>query len=588
MRSSSSMASIKLLLIGLLVLQCGLAHGRGQNRFVLQGLTSQQNLVSDGVHKSNLGELPEMFLIESESVKAKSSSEVCEETYGFLPCTKTVVGNLFLLGVYGFFMFKAASLLSDGSELLLNVMGPGIVGGLFLPILGALPDTLLILVSGISGSKETAQQQVLIGMGLLAGSTVMLLTALWGSCLVVGKCDLSGTSGAIDSQDTKGLSLCGSGVTVDESTRKASWIMMATVLPFIIAQIPLIFKLKSGKHASVLVACIVALVSLLVYCVFQIMEPWVQKRRLDFLKHRHIISSILAKHHKRFGGLMKDNGEPDSDVIEKVFRELDADHDEHLTKGELRGLIVGLEIDALEDQHEIQETVNRVMSELDVNPDNRLTKEEFTNGMCKWIQIAVDSVNESDRGSIVPTFHKKTKEEFEALMDNNEGSETVGNKYKVYLKACLLLLGGAVIAGVVADPLVDAVDNFSDVTNIPTFFISFIAMPLATNSSEGISALIFASRKKKRTASLTYSEIYGAVTMNNTLCLGVFLAIVYLRGLDWNFSAEVLVILVVIVVTGLMGSIYTTIKLWMSSIGFLMYPLSLVIVYVLDYVLGWS
>lgn len=35
-----------------------------------------------------------------------------------------------------------------------------------------------LVVSGLSGSRETAQNQVLIGMGLLAGSTVMLLTVL--------------------------------------------------------------------------------------------------------------------------------------------------------------------------------------------------------------------------------------------------------------------------------------------------------------------------------------------------------------------------------------------------------------------------
>jgi hypothetical protein len=46
-------------------------------------------------------------------------------------------------------------------------------------------------VSGLSGSKEEAQSQVLIGMGLLAGSTVFLLTLLWGTCVVVGKCDLA-------------------------------------------------------------------------------------------------------------------------------------------------------------------------------------------------------------------------------------------------------------------------------------------------------------------------------------------------------------------------------------------------------------
>jgi hypothetical protein len=46
-------------------------------------------------------------------------------------------------------------------------------------------------------------------MGLLAGSTVMLLTLLWGSCVVVGKCDMSENSTATDSQDTKGFSLFG-------------------------------------------------------------------------------------------------------------------------------------------------------------------------------------------------------------------------------------------------------------------------------------------------------------------------------------------------------------------------------------------
>lgn len=74
-------------------------------------------------------------------------------------------------------------------------------------------------------------------------------------------------------------------------------------------------------------------------------------------------------------------------------------------------------------------------------------------------------------------------------------------------KAALLLLLGTLLAAAFADPLVDAVDNFSDATSIPSFFISFIALPVATNSSESVSAIIFASRKKLRSASLTFSEV---------------------------------------------------------------------------------
>ena len=37
-------------------------------------------------------------------------------------------------------------------------------------------------------------------------------------------------------------------------------------------------------------------------------------------------------------------------------------------------------------------------------------------------------------------------------------------------------------------------------------------------------------------------QIYGAVTMKNTMCLGIFLAIVFIRHLLWDFSVEISVI----------------------------------------------
>ena len=94
------------------------------------------------------------------------------------------------------------------------------------------------------------------------------------------------------------------------------------------------------------------------------------------------------------------------------------------------------------------------------------------------------------------------------MRDQNDGVVERINKAKwTSLKAVMQLLLGTVIAAVSADPLVDAVDNFSDATSIPAFFISFIALPLVTNSSEAVSAVIFASRDKMKTASLTFSEV---------------------------------------------------------------------------------
>jgi hypothetical protein len=74
-----------------------------------------------------------------------TASHECVEHYGVMPCSTSLGGNVALLVIYGYMLLTAAQLLSAGSELLLTVLSPGIIGGLVLPILGALPDALLIL-----------------------------------------------------------------------------------------------------------------------------------------------------------------------------------------------------------------------------------------------------------------------------------------------------------------------------------------------------------------------------------------------------------------------------------------------------------
>jgi hypothetical protein len=55
----------------------------------------------------------------------------------------------FLTCVYGFLLFFGSNLISDGSELLLLVPSlSGMVGSVVLPILGAVPDGVMILFSG--------------------------------------------------------------------------------------------------------------------------------------------------------------------------------------------------------------------------------------------------------------------------------------------------------------------------------------------------------------------------------------------------------------------------------------------------------
>ncbi|KAK8496982.1 hypothetical protein V6N13_128565 [Hibiscus sabdariffa] len=557
------------------------------NARFITGRSSPTDLVSDGI--STVKNPPYLLL-----KPLVSAEETCEQTYGFLPCTTTAIGNLFLILVYGYLMFLAATYLSSGSELLLEILGPGIVGGLFLPMLGALPDAMLILVSGLSGTAETAQDQVSVGMGLLAGSTVMLLTVIWGSCVIVGRCDLR-DSFAVDGTNTKGFHPTETGVSTDIWTCYAARIMAISIIPFVIVQLPQALNSTSGRHLAVLIALIISVSMLVSYCVYQVFQPWVQRRRLAYVKHKHVISGILRHLKKQaFGKLLTDDGEPNTEIIRKLFHAIDENHDGALSHSELKALIIGIRFEEIDLDKD--DAVRKVMLDFDTSLDSLVQEEEFIKGITKWIIEAKQTGGaylEPTAGTFkfIDRFHQETKREH-ALLGSEEQSdevvEHVENPRWISFKAVLMLLLGTLIAAAFADPLVDVVDNFSTATSIPSFFISFIALPLATNSSEAVSAIIFASRKKQRTASLTFSELYGAVTMNNVLCLSVFLALVYVRGLTWDFSSEVLVILIVCIVMGAFASFRTTFPLWTCSVAYILYPFSLALVYVLDYFFGWS
>lgn len=97
-------------------------------------------IISDGsldVREPALTQLNNKYLI--------SPPDLCDQSYGFLPCTTSLLGNVFLIAVYGYLMLLAAKSLSNGSEILLQIIGPGIIGGLFLPVLSSVPDAAIIL-----------------------------------------------------------------------------------------------------------------------------------------------------------------------------------------------------------------------------------------------------------------------------------------------------------------------------------------------------------------------------------------------------------------------------------------------------------
>ena len=71
--------------------------------------------------------------------------------------------------------------------------------------------------------------------------------------------------------------------------------------------------------------------------------------------------------------------------------------------------------------------------------------------------------------------------------------------------------------------------------------------------------------------------------MNNCLCLGMFLVIVWARRLDWTYGPEVLATVIPTVVMGAVGASGVTFKTWIALPVLALYPASLLLVWALKH-----
>lgn len=137
-----------------------------------------------------------------------------------------------------------------------------------------------------------------------------------------------------------------------------------------------------------------------------------------------------------------------------------------------------------------------------------------------------------------------------------------------------------------SDPMVGCLSELGARTGIPAFYISFVLAPLASNASELLAAYNYATKKTRKTISISIATLLGAACMNNTFCLGIFMALMAFKGdLAWEFTAETVAILIV---EGIMGILALRKTHTLGSALFVacVFPASLVLVLVLENVFG--
>ncbi|KAL4589041.1 hypothetical protein LXL04_001943 [Taraxacum kok-saghyz] len=627
------------------------------------------NLISDGTNtdptRDNLKTSSFLHLKGIDDINEEQQH--CEQMYGFLPCSENLMGHLFLIVVYEYLLFHGESYVASGGKRIFQILGPGIFGASAFQVLGFLPESLILLVSGLSDTKDGAQEYVLTGVGLLAGSGILILTLLWGTCVMIGSRKFPSESGSIPSaipnqnRLQKLLSLCtGSGVITDEETNHAAKIMVLSVIPFAFLLIPELFGAKITRGYVLTIALPISVLFLIVYFVYQVFEPSIQKRRLAYVRHEHLVVDIL-KHLQEHTAekILTEDGSPNLPAIKSLFTKIDQDGDSYISFPELKAILQDIKFRKLTWSKD--RTLEEIMKEFDVDGDSKVNIDEFVQGFVNWLDETKNAVNKRSYRSvnswkdliqiIQPWVQTKKKEEemMKILVSeiikhvqrlplgnfyNNDGTPNISaikglferidvdndnfisqselkklimevdsrripedvdeataklmhdldesgdqqidlpefiNGFKNWLnssnyeiippspgpntdasempwerwidddgvdrsnwawtKAIMSLVLGIAMLALLAEPLIHSVHDVSTAANIPSFFISFILVPLATNARAAISAIQTASQGNERTTSLTFSELYDGVFMNNVLGFSVLLAVIYFRGL---------------------------------------------------------
>ncbi|KAK9150350.1 hypothetical protein Syun_008659 [Stephania yunnanensis] len=519
-------------------------------------------------------------------MEASSSVVSCEQMYEAIACSRSVFWSLWLVVLYACLASIGAQCCSIGTETLLGVLG---FRRRYVHLVEVTLDAIFGLVTGLSESEEMVQNQILIGFG----SNVMLLTLVWGSFIILGKSDLVGST-TIDARDTKWFSFRGSGVSTDIWTSYAAMIMTMSAIPIIIIQVSRIFFSSSWRRLADMFSIGIAVALLLFNCLYQFFQPHIHKERLASSKYKLVVSATLT-HFKKcgLGKFHTDDGKLNVVVVKSLFCRVDLNRDRLISVSELKALMIKIQIEDVDLDRD--DAAQKVLADFDTSGDTFVNEDEFIEGISKWLsQMENYGCPDHPYGSctlkLIDNFHMKIKEEYQLLGDmSNDVIEGIENPRWAFLTAIFLFLFGTAFASAFLNFLVDAVNNFSAATDLPSSFIFFIALPLATNASEALSKCICMNRKKKkRTASLIFTEIYGTVTVNNIVHLFAFFILVYARNLSWDFSSDELIVLIVCMSMGLFASFRTVFPLWTFSVAYVLYAFSLMVIYVLNYILGWS
>merc|ERR1712070_806864 len=270
-------------------------------------------------------------------------------------------------------------------------------------------------------------------------------------------------------------------------------------------------------------------------------------------------------------------------IVRPFFAKYDDDGSGKLNKHEFGALLKDL------DEHMSGEEGDGMGNSTDTNHDGEVEFNEFLECLHGYLMDeeklkAMEERNGLDTKKI-PTYDMEDEEEEEVPEDLASLSPDEQKRVVIFRATWMMSLGTFVVL-VVSDPFVDLLTAWGNRLGIEPFYISFVVAPFASNASELLSAYTYAKKKSPKAMTTSLSTLIGAACMNNTFCLGIFYALIYVRSLAWQFTAETFAIMLVQWIIGILAICKDTQTFFMGFVVLSMYPLCLFVVWYLENVMN--
>ena len=474
--------------------------------------------------------------------------------------------------VYGYFLFMGSRMISDGSELLLLVPSiAGIVGSIVLPVLGSVPDTLMVLFSGLGPNPA---ETLAVGVGAIAGSTIMLLTIPWFLSVLGGAVPMDSSGNCVYSK--KITSQNGPlGVANSSLVRDNGVFMILSAALYLIIQVPAAICPDQTRRAGIWGAFICA-IAFLWYIVNQYRKGSASDSAVSERAAEARASAIhsgeltllgamegLVGPSKKSEGLLEsliDDSEERSrmkSILEPFmsgYEQLSLNS--KIGRDEFRIFLHDLRILEFMTDAEVVELFNSA----DMDQSGHIDLDELVRLMLV----------------VVKRHQHEAREEMPEDLVHLSPSE---QQKRIKNSAFFSMFLGTVVVLIFADPAVEVMTEIAFRINVNPFYVSFILAPLASNASEVIASFNYAKKKTAKSIQIALTTLEGAACLNNTFCLAVFLAIVGFRNLEWTFTAEVTAILFVQFAVG--AIVLWRQKTFLVSDGYIivaLYPISIALV----------